>query len=116
MTAVTYHGEYPDGQVDQDGKPYVDAFGERFYDGKSVDLKDENLLRKAAGNRFFKVAGKSDKDEVAKGEDEARQAEEETLRAWLADHQVPAHHKLGLEKLRGLKADYEKAQKAAQEA
>lgn len=115
MTAVTYHGEYPADQVDGEGKAYIEAFGERFYEGKSVDLKDEKLVAKATGNRFFKVAGKSDKDAVAQGVDEAEKAEAETLRAWLSENGYAPHHKLGVEKLRALKADHLKAQEKASE-
>lgn len=113
MTAVTYHGEYPADQVDEDGTPFIEQHGYKFTPGKSVDVKDEQHLGKLAGNRFFKVAGKSDKDAVEQGQDEADKAETEALRAWLAERGVNAHHKLGRDKLEGLKADYLKTQEKA---
>ncbi len=116
MTAVTYHGEYPLEQVDGEGKPYIEQEGYIFHQGKSVDVKGDDKLERLARNRFFKVAGKSDKEEVAKGEDEGHKAEVEALQAWLTDHQVPFHHKAGLAKLQGLKADYQKAEADAAKA
>lgn len=113
MTAVTYHGEYPADQVDDQGSPYIEQYDYTFYPGKSVDVKDEVHLAKLSANRFFKVAGKSDKDAVEQGQDEADKAETEALRAWLAERGVNAHHKLGRDKLEGLKADYLKTQEKA---
>lgn len=115
MSAVTYHGQFPDGQ-ERDGDPYIEQYGYTFVGNKSVNVTDEVHLRKFAGNRFFKVAGKSDKDAVEQGQDEAEKAEAESLREWLNEHQVPFHHKLGLEKLRDLKEAYLKAQDKAQDA
>ena len=112
MASVTYHGEFPEGQ-EEDGTPYVEQYGYRFYPNKSVSVADEEHLTKLAGNRFFKVSGKSDKEAVEQGESEAENAETETLKSWLTDHQVPFHHKAGLAKLQGLKDDYLKAQEKA---
>lgn len=115
MTAVKYHGEFPEGQVDDDGKPFIEQHGYTFTAGKSVDVKEDYLVENLAGNRFFEVAGKSDKGEVEGGKADAEAAETETLRSWLTEHQVPFHHKLGLAKLEGLKADYLAAQAEAAE-
>lgn len=114
MTAVTYHGEYPEGQ-EEDGTPYVEQYGYRFYPGKSVSVTDEAQVAKLAQSRFFKVAGKSDKDAVEQGQEEAEKAESEALRSWLVERGYNPHHKLGVDKLRALKADHEKAQEKAQE-
>ena len=56
MVKVVYHGEAPNGAVSQ--------YGYDFEPGKAVEVKDENHLAKLSTNRFFEVAGKSDKDEV----------------------------------------------------
>lgn len=108
MTAVTYHGEFPLGQENADGDPYIEAFGYEFTKGKSVTVKEQEVAAKLSTNRFFKVAGKSEKDDVEQGEDEAEKAEADTLRAFLTEHGVPVHHKVGLNKLRDLKVDYDK--------
>lgn len=115
MSGVTYHGEYPLEQVDGEGNPFIEQHGYIFNPGKSVDVKDKDVLAKFARNRFFKTAD-SDKEVVERGQSEADKAEAETLTAWLKDHQVPVHHKMKMDTLRGLKADYEKAQLKAQEA
>lgn len=115
MTGVTYHGEFPLGQENADGDPYVNVFGYEFTKGKSVSVKEAEVAAKLSTNRFFKVAGKSDKDDVEQGEDEAEQAEADTLRAFLAEHGVPVHHKAGLNKLRELKADFDAKSEAAKE-
>ena len=112
MTGVKYHGQYPDGQ-EEDGKPFIEQHGYRFQPGQTVQVKEADLLAKFAGNRFFEVAGKSDKDALAEGKDEAEKAEIQDLRAWLNDRGIATHHKSGVEKLRGLKADYEEAQAKA---
>ncbi len=110
MATVTYHGEFPEGQdtIVQHGYEFERG-------GKGVKVEEKDLLAKFAGNRFFKTEG-ADADEVKRGKDEAEAAELQTLKDWLNDHQVPFHHKAGLEKLRGMKADYEmQTQKAAEE-
>lgn len=107
MSAVTYHGEYPDGQ------DYIDHQGYRFERGKSTSVTDKTDLAKLAANRFFKTP-QSDKEEVEQGQDEAEVAEAQTLQTWLREHEVPFHHKLGLSKLRDLKEDYEKRVAEAQ--
>lgn len=109
MAAVSYHGEFPEGQdtIVQHGY----EFGR---DGKSVNVTEKALLAKFAANRFFKTAD-SEKDQVDAAKEEAEQAETETLKAWLNERNVPFHHRTGLEKLRDLKADYEKAEAKASE-
>lgn len=115
MSSVKYHGEYPAEQVDGEGKPFVVQHGYIFTQGESVKVTDEGLLAKFAGNRFFEVSGKSDKDAIEQGKDDAERAETETLKTWLTDHQVPFHHKAGLKTLQRLKDDYLKAKAAASE-
>lgn len=110
---VTYHGEYPEGQVDEDGEQFVVQHGYTFTRGKSVDVKEADLQDKFSQNRFFKT-DKSDKDEVDAAKEEAEQAEIQTLRDYLKAENVPAHHKLGLKGLRDLKADHEKAKAEAE--
>jgi hypothetical protein len=111
MAKVKYHGEFPE------GKDAITQHGYEFSrDGSAVEVKEEGLLSKFASNRFFEVSGASDKEEVKQGQAEAENAEAETLKAWLTEHRVPFHHRAGLDKLRSLKADYEKAQEKAQEA
>lgn len=110
---VSYHGEYPEGQVDEGGNAFVVQHGYTFERGKSVDVKEENLQAKFAGNRFFETA-KSDKDDVDAAKDEAEEAEVQTLREYLKAENVPAHHKLGLKGLRDLKVAHEKAKAEAQ--
>lgn len=110
MTSVTYHGELPDGQDSIEQHCYV------FERGKSVNVTNAEHLRKLAGNRFFKVAGKSDKELVEQGKDEAESAEVQSLQDYLREQNVPFHHKAGLTKLRDLKEAHETAQaKAAEE-
>jgi len=106
MTAVKYFGEFPEGQDEIEQHGYV------FGRGKSVDVTDKQYLAKLRANRFFEVDGKSDDD----AHDEAEAAEEQTLRAYLKDENVPAHHKLKLPALRKLKADHEEAKAKALEA
>lgn len=108
MSAVTYIGEYP---ADTDS---IVQYGYTFERGKSVNVTDKAHLAKLEANRFFKTAG-SDKDQVEAAEDEAEQAEIQTLRAYLAAENVPAHHKLGLSKLRDLKDQHEAAKAKAYE-
>ena len=112
---VTYNGEYPLDQLNEDGDPYIVHHGYTFVRGKSVDVKEEDLQRKFAQNRFFETA-KSDKNEVAAAKDEAEDAEAQALRDYLKAENVPAHHKLGLEGLRKLKAQHEEAKRKAEEA
>lgn len=107
MSAVTYHGEFPEGQDS------IIQHGYTFERGKSVDVKEKDLLAKFASNRFFKAEG-SDKDAVDDAKEEADKAEEQTLRAYLAAENVPAHHKLNLKSLRDLKANHEQAKAEAQ--
>lgn len=106
MSGVTYHGEYPEGQVNEDGKRYIVQHGETFVEGKSVNVTDKALLGKFAGNRFFKTEG-SDKDAIAQGADEADKAEAEAIRASLAEDGINPHHKLGLPALRKLRDEHE---------
>lgn len=108
MTAVTYHGEYPEGQdtIVQHGY----EFGR---DGKSVNVTDKDLLAKFATNRFFKTAD-SDKEDVESAKGEAEQAETETLKAWLTEENVPFHHRAGLKTLRDLREQHEQAKAKAQ--
>jgi hypothetical protein len=108
MAQVKYFGEFPE------GKDTITQHGYEFEAGKAVNVTDKALIEKFAGNRFFEVSGESDKEQVKQGQDEAEKAETETLQAWLKEHQVPFHHKLGADKLRALKADYLKAQEKAQ--
>lgn len=108
MAQVKYHGEFPEGQ------DTITQHGYEFEAGKAVNVTDKALIEKFAGNRFFEVSGESDKELVKQGQSDAEQAETETLQAWLREHQVPFHHKLGADKLRALKADYLKAQEKAQ--
>lgn len=110
---VTYHGEYPEGQVNEDGDQYIVQHDHTFVRGKSVDVKDEALQAKFAQNRFFETA-KSDKDDVDAAKDEAEEAEVQTLRDYLKTENVPAHHRLGLTALRDLKAKHEDAKAKAQ--
>lgn len=114
MSAVTYHGEYPEGQEDGEGKRYIEQYGYTFVEGKSVDVKEKDLLAKFAGNRFFKVP-ESDKDEIERGKGEAEKAELEATQAWLREHKVPFHHRANLDTLKGLRADYEAAEEKAAE-
>ena len=107
MAKVTYHGEAPNGSISQ--------YGYDFEPGKAVEVKDENHLAKLSTNRFFEVAGKSDKDEVKEGQAQAEANEAETLREYLKRENVPVHHRTGLEGLRKAKADHEKAQQKALE-
>lgn len=106
MSAVTYHGEYPADQVNEDGKRYIVQHGETFVEGKSVNVTDKALLAKFAGNRFFKTS-ESDKDAVEQGKDEAEKAEADALRAELVEAGYTPHHRLGLNALRDLKAQHE---------
>lgn len=110
MTEVTYHGEFPEGQDE------IVQHGVTFPRGKSVNVTDKDVLEKLATNRFFNVKGESEKAVVDAGVNEAENAESDTLRAWLTDHQVPYHHKMKVDTLRKLKADWESAQAKAQEA
>lgn len=114
MSAVTYHGEYPDGQVNEEGKRYIVQHGETFVEGKSVNVTDKVALARFASNRFFKTV-ESDKDAVTQGQDEAEKAEVEALRAELTEAGFAPHHRLGLDKLRELKAQHETTKAKAAE-
>lgn len=115
MASVSYHGEYVEGQEDDDGNAFIVHLGHTFTrGGKSVSVTDKDVLSKFAANRFFKTEG-SDADEVKEAKAEAEQAEVEALRAWLDENKVPFHHREGLEKLRAKRADYEASVKAAGE-
>lgn len=114
MSAVTYHGEYPNGQVDGEGEPFIVQHGYTFQPGKSVAVTDKADLALFAKNRFFK-APESDKDDVEQGKDEAENAETETLKAYLTAEKVPFHHRAGLKTLRDLKSDHEAAKAKALE-
>lgn len=116
MAQVKYNGEYPEGQTNDAGEPYIEQYGETFVRGKSVNVKDEATVAKLAANRFFEVSGESDKEQVQAGAQEAEKAQYETTRAWLEERNVPVHHKMNLKTLEGLKADYLKAQAEANEA
>lgn len=107
MATVKYHGEYPEaGSISQ--------YGYSFEPNKGVSVTDEYHLQKFAGNRFFEVSGKSDKDQVEQGQEDAEQAESETLKAYLDEHHVPYRANASLKALRELKADREKALQEAQ--
>lgn len=115
MASVTYHGEYPEGQVDEEGNAYIEHLGERFVrGGKAVSVSDKETVAKFAANRFFKTEG-SDAEDVKEAKAEAEEAEADTLRAYLREHSVPFNHKVGLDKLRALRADYDASVKAAGE-
>ena len=107
MANVKYHGEYPEaGSIQQ--------YGYTFEPNKSVSVTDEYHLGKFAGNRFFEVSGKSDKDQVEQGQEDAEKAEAETLKAYLDEHHVPYRANASLKALRDLKAEREKALEEAQ--
>ena len=110
MASVKYHGEFPE------GKDTIVQHGYEFEGNKAVTVTDKALIEKFANNRFFEVSGESDKEQVKQGQDDAEKAEIETLQAWLRDHSVPFHHKLKVDNLRKLKADWEAANEKAQEA
>lgn len=114
MSAVTYHGGYPDGQEDEEGNRYIDQYGYRFVEGKSVDVKEKHFLAKLAGNRFFKTAD-SDKDAVEEGKAEGEKAEAELIRAKLAEDGIYPHHKVGLAGLRKLRDEHEALKSEASE-
>ena len=114
MSGVTYHGSFPDGQVNEDGDRYIDQYGYRFVEGKSVDVKEKEYLSKLAGNRFFKTAD-SDKDAVDEGKAEGEKAEAESIRAALAEDGIVPHHKLGLPALRKLRDEHEALKAEASE-
>jgi hypothetical protein len=114
MSAVTYHGEYPEGQVNEDGKRYIVQYDETFVEGKSVNVTDKNLVAKLAANRYFKTEG-SDKDAVEQGKEEADKAEAEAIRARLAEDGINPHHKLGLPALRKLRDEHEALKAEASE-
>lgn len=107
MTAVTYHGEYPEGQVNDENEPFILHEGYEWTPGTSVTVTDDEVLKRLATNRFFKLP-KADKDEIERGLREAEEAEVQTLKTWLTDHKVPFHGGSGLVKLQGLKADYQR--------
>lgn len=109
MAGVTYHGEFPEGQ-----DTIVQHGYEFSRDGKSVNVTDKELVAKFAANRFFKTDG-SEKEDVQQGQEEAEQAEAETLKAWLGDHQVPYRANASLANLRKAREDYEAAQEKAAE-
>lgn len=107
MASVKYHGEYPEaGSIQQ--------YGYTFEPNKSVSVTDDYHLQKFAGNRFFEVSGKSDKEQVEQGQEDAEQAETATLKAYLDEHHVPYRANASLKALRELKADREKALEEAQ--
>lgn len=108
MVKVVYHGEAPNGSVSQ--------YGYDFEPGKAVEVKDENHLAKLSANRFFEVAGKSDKDEVKEGQAQAEANEAETLRGYLDDEKVPYRANASLDTLRKLVQEHQDAQEKAQEA
>jgi hypothetical protein len=114
MSGVTYHGEYPEGQVNEDGKRYIVQHGETFVEGKSVNVTDKETLKKFAGNRFFKTEG-SDKDAIAQGADEAEKAEAALIREQLAEDGITPHHKVGLAGLRKLREEHEALKAKASE-
>lgn len=109
MAQVTYHGEYPEGQ-----DTIVQHGYEFSRDGKSVNVTEKDLLAKFAANRFFKTAD-SEKEDVEQGQEEAEQAEAETLKAWLGENKVPYRANASLANLRKAREDYEAAQKKALE-
>lgn len=115
MSAVTYHGSYPEGQEDAEGNRYIEQYGYRFVEGKSVDVKEKEYLSKLAGNRFFKTAD-SDKDAVDEGKAEGEKAEADSIRAALAEDGINPHHKLGLPALRKLRDEHEALKAEAAEA
>lgn len=115
MASVTYHGEFPEGQVDEDGNAFIVHLGQTFTrGGKAVSVSDKAEIAKFASNRFFKTEG-SDADDVKDAKAEAEQAEVTALRAWLDDNKVPFHHREGLASLRAKRADYEASVKSAGE-
>ena len=114
MSTVTYIGECPEGQVDSEGKPFIVQQGYTFRPGESVKVTDKGDLLELTKNRFFK-APDSDKEEIENAQAEADAAEEQTLRGWLEEHQVPVHHRAGLKALRDAKQNYLLAQAAASE-
>lgn len=114
MSSVTYHGEYPDGQLDDEGEPFIIQQGYKFTPGKPVKVDNDFDLLALTQNRFFKTPD-SDKEELKRAQDEAEKAEVASLQSWLDDHQVPHHHRLGSAKLRELKADYLLKQAQAEE-
>lgn len=107
MVKVVYHGEAPNGSVSQ--------YGYDFEPGKAVEVKDENHLAKLSTNRFFEVAGKSDKDEVKEGQAQAEANEAETLRGYLDDEKVPYRANASLDTLRKLAQEHQDAQEKAQQ-
>lgn len=109
MAAVTYHGEFPE------GKDTIEQHGFEFgRDGKSVNVTDKDLLAKFAQNRFFKTEG-SDKEQVETAQTEAQANEAETLRAYLAEHNVPVRANANLASLQKARSDYDAAVIKAQE-
>lgn len=108
MAQVKYHGEFPE------GAEQITQYGYTFEKGKAVNVTDVAHIAKLSTNRFFEVSGESDKELVEQGKTDAEKAEEETLRAWLADNKVPVHHRAGLKALREAKDGYLKAQEQAQ--
>jgi len=114
MSVVTYFGEFPEGQVDEEGKPFIVQQGYTFHPGEGVKVTDKHDLLELTKNRFFK-APDSDKEEIEQAKAEAEAAEEQTLRGWLQEHQVPVHHRAGLKALRDAKNEYLLAQAAAAE-
>jgi hypothetical protein len=115
MASVTYHGEFPEGQVDEDGNAFIVHLGQTFTrGGKAVSVSDKETIAKFAANRFFKTEG-SDAEDVKDAKAEAEQAEVQALRDWLGDNRVPFHHREGLASLRAKRADYEASVKSAGE-
>lgn len=114
MSGVTYHGSYPDGQVNDEGDRYIVQYGYTFVEGKSVDVKEKQYLAKLAGNRFFKTAD-SDKDAVEEGKAEGDKAEADSIRAALAEDGINPHHKTSLANLRKLRDEHEALKAEASE-
>ena len=114
MSAVTYHGSYPEGQVNEDGDRYIVHQGQTFVEGKSVNVTDKHDLAKLSANRFFKTAD-SDKEAVDEGKAEGEKAEAESIRAALAEDGIVPHHKLGLPALRKLRDEHEALKAEASE-
>jgi hypothetical protein len=108
VSAVTYIGEFP---ADADS---IEQYGYTFERGKSVNVTDKQHLAKLSANRFFKTVD-SDKSEIQAAEEEAEQAEIQTLQGYLRSEGVPFHHRQGLSSLRDLKDKHEAAKAKALE-
>lgn len=105
---VKYIGEMPEGQ------DAISQYGYEFEKNKAVDVPDDHeFANKFRNNRFF-VTEDDEKEDVDAAKAEAEANEAESLRTWLTEHQVPFHHREGVDKLRTKRAAYEKAQAEAQ--